>query len=81
MARRRKASWGLQLIRITGKGAAAYRAGKPLSANPYAARKGNLQRQRAQAWTDGWTSTQREEAEWRFQESERRGRDAAKADS
>lgn len=54
--RRNRTSWNLQLVRIHSKGMEAHKAGVPLDGNPYdnGARRGNLQRQRARYWADGW---------------------------
>jgi len=55
--------WAKQLVGIYAKGAKAYRDGKTLDDNPYrsgyrghgcSANGGNLQRQRALYWADGW---------------------------
>ena len=53
--------WASQLVTIYNKGADARRNGEPRGANPYKegyrnsnGPGGNLQRQRRQAWYDGW---------------------------
>jgi len=65
----RRVSWCGQLVRITDKGAAAYRAGVPLSDNPYlggyrghgTGPGGNLQAQRRRYWAIGWEQAEAED--------------------
>jgi len=62
---RKRTSWNLQLVRIYERGMKAQQAGIPLDENPYSKGYrghgcsfpgGNLQRQRARYWADGWRS-------------------------
>jgi len=59
---KKRMTWDGQLVRITDKGAEAFRAGVPLLDNPYATGYrghgtgpgGNLQAQRRKYWAIGW---------------------------
>ena len=49
--------WAKQLVTIYNRGADAYSDGKTLDDNPYRGgyrHGGNIQRQRARYWADGW---------------------------
>ena len=62
--KRKRLSWGHQLVRIHQKGIDAFRAGTPSSGNPYsggqvggtgiASPGGNVQNQRRRYWHAGW---------------------------
>lgn len=46
--------WAKQLVNIYSRGSQAYHQGLQLQDNPYLRGSGNLQRQRARYWADGW---------------------------
>ena len=63
-------SWSFQLVRITDKGFEAFQRGEPRDANPYMTGErggngistpgGNLQKQRANYWDQGWQAAEQE---------------------
>ena len=70
VSKRVRRSWNYQILKIEHKGRAAFHEGKPETANPYTTGYrnqngpgGNLQRQRAQAWSRGWELEKKETEE------------------